>query len=151
MKLFEIIRNCILSLIIFSRSFPIVFNKMIGQKDLGELYDTLLGLEMTTVIDVLKWDGQCPRLIQALAISINLIIHSLFLMIFLMWLQDNLSGPEADNVSMVSISFFFENGSYILMFLSGISSNSWTLTLWDCAELKESWRASHRLSNLIHS
>jgi len=71
---------------------------MIGWKDLGESYNALLGLGMTMVVDVLKWDGQCPRSIQVLAISIDLIIYLSFLMIFLMWLQDNLSGPGADEL-----------------------------------------------------
>jgi len=57
MKLFEIIRNYILSLIIFSNSFPVVFDRTIEQKDLGELYNALLGLEMIIVMDVLKWNS----------------------------------------------------------------------------------------------
>jgi len=83
MKLFEIVRNCILSLIICSKSFPVVFNRTMGQKDLGESYNALLGLGMMMVIDVLKWDSQYPKSMQVLAISMNLIIHSLFLMILL--------------------------------------------------------------------
>ena len=105
------------------------------------------------VIDVLKWDGQCPRSIQVLAISIDLIIHLSFLMIFLMWLQDNLSGPGADELlyfSMASISSFLENSNHVLMFLLGILFNSWISISWDYVELKELWRVSHRLSNLIH-
>ena len=83
MKLFEIMRNCSHSPIIFSISFPIVFKRTIGRKDLGELYIVLSGFGMTTVVDVLKWSSQCPKFIQALAISMNLLMHSLFLMIFL--------------------------------------------------------------------
>ena len=74
MKSFEIIRNCILSLIIFSKSFPIVFNRTMGWKDLGESYDALLGLGMIMVMNVLKWNGQCPKSMQALAISMSLIM-----------------------------------------------------------------------------
>jgi len=76
MKLFEIVMNYILSPIIFSKSFPIVFNRTIGQKNLGESYNALLGLGMMMVMDVLKWDNQCPKSMQALAISMSLIIHS---------------------------------------------------------------------------
>jgi len=54
MKSFEIIRNCILSPIIFSKSFTIVFNRTMGQIDLRESYNALLGLEMMMVVDVLK-------------------------------------------------------------------------------------------------
>ena len=57
MNLFEIIRNYSLSLIIFSNSFSIVFSRIIEWKDLENLYDALLGLGMTMVMDVLKWDG----------------------------------------------------------------------------------------------
>jgi len=39
MKLFEIIRNCSLFPIIFLKSFLIVFNRTIGQKDFGKSYD----------------------------------------------------------------------------------------------------------------
>jgi len=63
MKLLEIIRNCSCSPIIFLKRFPIMFKRTIGWKDLEELYTTLLGLGMRTVIDILKWDGQWPKLI----------------------------------------------------------------------------------------
>ena len=54
MKLFEIVKNCILSLIIFLKSFSIMFNKTIGQKNLEELYMVLLGLGIIMVVDILK-------------------------------------------------------------------------------------------------
>ena len=57
MKLLEIVRNWRHSPIIFSKSFPVVFKRTIGQKDFGESYTVLLGLGMTIVVDVLKWDG----------------------------------------------------------------------------------------------
>ena len=60
-----------------------MFKRTIGQKDLEELYIALLGLEMMTVVDVLKWDGQYLKLIQILAILMNLLMHSLLLMILL--------------------------------------------------------------------
>jgi len=53
------------------------------QNDLGELYDVLLGLGMITVVDVLKWDSQCPKSMQALAMSMSLIMHLSFLIIYL--------------------------------------------------------------------
>jgi len=34
-----------------------VFNKMIGLKDLGELYNDLFGFGMTMVVDILKCEG----------------------------------------------------------------------------------------------
>ena len=152
MKLFKIVRNCIFSLIIFSKSFPIVFNRTIGHKALGESYNTLLDLGIIMVVNVLKWDGQCSKLMHVLEISISLIIHLLFLMILLIWLQDSLSRLEAKELLyflIVLISFSLENSVHILIFLLGISSSSWELTLWNCAELNELWKASHRLFNLM--
>jgi len=67
MNLFEIIRNCSLSPIIFLNGFSVVFSRTIGWKDLGESYDTLLGLGMIIVVNVLKWDGQYPKSMQMLA------------------------------------------------------------------------------------
>ena len=80
-KLLEIIWNWRHSPIIFSKSFPIVLRRTIWQYDLGESKVALLGLWITTIVEVLKWDSQCPKSIQALAISMNLQIQSLFLMI----------------------------------------------------------------------
>ena len=82
-KLLDIKKNCNLSPIIFSKSLLVVLSSIIGWNDLGELYDVLLGLEMMTVDDILKWVGQCPKLIQALAILISLLVHSSFLVISL--------------------------------------------------------------------
>jgi len=39
-------------------SLPIVLRRTIGLKDLGELYDSLLGLGMIMEVDVLKYNGQ---------------------------------------------------------------------------------------------
>ena len=136
MKLFEIIRNCSHSPIIFSISFPIVFKRMIGQKDLKELYIALFSFGMMTVMDVLKWDSQCPKSIQALAISMNLLMYSLLLIIFLIWLQVNLFRLEANELlhfSIVLISSSLENRTHTLVSLPGISLRSWKSTLWDWA------------------
>jgi len=61
-----------------------VLRRTIGQYDLGELNVDLLGLGITTVVEILKWDSQYPKSIQVLVISKNLKMHSLFLMIDLM-------------------------------------------------------------------
>ena len=58
MKLLEINRNCNRSPIIFSKSLPVVLSNTMGQNDLVESYDTLLGLGIIIVVDTLKWDGQ---------------------------------------------------------------------------------------------
>ena len=82
-KLLEIDMNFNCSPIIFSKSLLVVLSNMMGQNDLVELYNVLLGLGIITVVDTLKWDGQWPKSIHMLVILINLIVHSLFLTIFL--------------------------------------------------------------------
>jgi len=42
----------------FSMSLPIVLSKIIGLKALGELYDSLLDLEMMMDVETLKCKGQ---------------------------------------------------------------------------------------------
>ena len=54
----EIMWNWSRSPIIFSKSFPIVLRRTIGWKDLRVSYNVLFSLEITTVVDVLKWCGQ---------------------------------------------------------------------------------------------
>ena len=124
-KLLEIIYNWRHSPIIFSKSFLIVLRRMMGWYDLGELKDVLLGLEITTIFEVLKWDGQCPKSIQALVMSMNLLMHSLFLMIDLIWIHINLSGLGVDELlhfSITSMSSFLENRIHSVVVLLGISS-----------------------------
>ena len=43
-----------------------------GLNNLGEPYEDLLGLEMITVDNLLKWLGQHPKLMQAFAIVMML-------------------------------------------------------------------------------
>ena len=50
----EVIWNWILSPITFLISLPNVFSRAMGLKDLGELYDNLLGLEIIIIVDFLK-------------------------------------------------------------------------------------------------
>ena len=54
-----------------------------GLNDLGESYDFLLGLGITIILEILKCDGQYPKLIQELAIWMKLSRHSLFSKIIL--------------------------------------------------------------------
>ena len=51
----------------FSISLPIVLSSTISLNNLGKSYDILLDLEMMAIIDLLKWGGQNPRSIHALA------------------------------------------------------------------------------------
>ena len=86
MKLLEIDKNCSHSPIIFLNSLLVVLSKTIGQNDLVESYNILFGLGMIIVVDVLKWDGQWSKLIQVLAIFINLLMHSSSFTMVLRWL-----------------------------------------------------------------
>ena len=54
----------------FSMRLPTVLRRTIGLKALGESYDFLLGLGITTVVDLLKCEGQYPTSIQALVMLI---------------------------------------------------------------------------------
>ena len=97
MKLLEIVWNWRCSPIIFSKSFPIMFKRTISQYNLSESYTVLLGLEIITIVDDLKWDGQYPKSIQALVISISLDKQSLSLIMILIWCQVSLLGPRQMN------------------------------------------------------
>ena len=57
-KLFEAVKNWNLSPMTFLISFPRMLSKMISLNDLEESYNILLGLGMTTIVDLLKWEGQ---------------------------------------------------------------------------------------------
>jgi len=133
-KLLGIIENCNLSSIIFSESLLVVLSSTIGQNDLGRSYDTLLGLGMMTVDNILK-------------------LYSLSLIIFLRYLQNNLSGPEVDKLLqflMILKIFFFEKETHVVISLLEISFNRLMLTWQFWAELKDLWRVSQRLSSLMH-
>ena len=53
-NLFEAVKNWSLSPMTFLISFLRVLSKMISLNDLEESYDILLGLGMTTIVDLLK-------------------------------------------------------------------------------------------------
>ena len=79
MKLLEATVNWSRSAITFSMSLPRVLSRTIGQKAFGLSYDGLFGFGMTTMVDILKYLGQCPRLMQASAILMILERHASFL------------------------------------------------------------------------
>lgn len=90
---------------------------------------------------------------QALVMSMNLLMHSLLLMILLIWLQVNLLEPGADKLLHFLIALMsssLENEVQDLVSLSGISSKSWRLTLWNWVELKELWSVLYKSFNSIH-
>ena len=89
---------------------------------------------------------------QVLAMSSNSTMHSLFLMIILICLHDNLSGPGADELlhfPMACKISFLENLFHVNVSLVGISFKRFTSTYWLWAELKELWRALHKSENII--
>ena len=96
MKLLEETRCWSLLAITFSISLPRVFNKTIGRNAFGLSYDVLSGLGIMTVVETLKYLGQCPKLMQALAMLTILDRHLLFLRISFQWCHVILSGPGAE-------------------------------------------------------
>ena len=90
--------NCSLSPMTFLISLPIVLKRTMGLNDLGESYNFLLGLGITIIVEILKCDGQYPKLMQALATQIKVSRHSLSLKIILRWFHKNLSGPGVEEL-----------------------------------------------------
>jgi len=83
MKLLEATVNWSRSAITFSMSLSRVLRRTIGRKAFGLSYDGLFGFGMTTMVDILKYLGQCPRLMQTSAILMTLERQASFLtMIF---------------------------------------------------------------------
>ena len=125
MKLLEIVWNWRHPLIIFLKSFPIMFKRTISQYNLDKSYTDLLGLGIITVVENLKCDGQYPKSIQALVMFISLNIQSLSLIMNLIWLQVSLSGPKADELLYFSITLInscLEKEFHSFIDLLGISS-----------------------------
>ena len=62
---------------------PSVLSKTIQQNDLSESNDDLFSFEMIIDVDNLKCDGQCPKLIQALAmLTIEIKYLSILIILF---------------------------------------------------------------------
>ena len=62
-KSFDAVLNWSLSPMTFLMSLPTVLRRTIGLNNLGESYNFLFGLDITTVVDILKCDSQYPKLI----------------------------------------------------------------------------------------
>jgi len=113
MKLLLTTVNWSLSATTFSMSLPIVLSRTIGRKAFGWLYKGLLGLGMMMVDEILKYSGQCPRLMQASAMLTILVRHESSLMINFKWCQVNLSGPSANeslHLLIANLNSLLENG-----------------------------------------
>ena len=136
MKSFAAMENWSLSPITFLISLPTVLSRTIGLKDFGESQDFLFSLGMTTVVDLLKYDGQYPSSIQVLVMWMMISRHSLSLRMILRWLHDNLSGLGAEALLQLAIAILnssLENKGQEEVGLSMISSRISTSTWW--------WRA----------
>ena len=148
-KLLEMIWNWSLSPITFLINFPNVFRSIMGLKDFSELYDVLLGFEITIVIEFLKWLGQYPISKHALAIAMMFFKHILSLMMHLRYPHKSLSGPDVDVLLYLTIALVnssLENdihgGEEYESNLFSMLSSIW----WNWAVLNEEWRACHRSS-----
>ena len=107
-------------------SFSKVLKRIIGLKDLGKLYDFLLGFGMMMDMDILKWDGQWPNSKYTSAILIILFRCELFLTIYLRYLQDSLLGPRVGELLHLAIDLMnssLENGTHFEEHLFEISFN----------------------------
>ena len=136
MKSFAAMENWSLSPITFLISLPTVLSRTIGLKDFGESQDFLFSLGMTTVVDLLKYDGQYPSSIQVLVMWMMISRHSLSLRMILRWLHDNLSGLGAEALLQLAIAILnssLENKGQEEVGLSMISLRISTSTWW--------WRA----------
>ena len=133
-------RNCNLSPMTFSISFPKVLSNTIRRKDLGKSYDGLLGLGMMTIDDSLKWFGQYPKSIHALAILMTLLMQSSSFRMDLRCLHNSLSGPGVNkllHVPNVILNSSLEKGAYIDDCLFSISSRILMSTWWWSTVLKD--------------
>jgi len=152
-KLFDAVRNWSLLPMTFLIDLPNVLSRTIGLNDLGKLYDSLLGLGMTTIIDLLKWDGQNPRSIQALAILIILLKQLSSLRMVLRWLHNSLSSPSVEELLqlvMALLNSSLENGVHKEGDLSAISLRMLMLTWQWRVVLNVEWSVFHRSSMVRH-
>ena len=108
---------------------------------------------MTTVVEILKYLGQCPKLIQVSAMLMIFDRHSSFLVMNFQWCHDILSGPGAE-VSMhfliADLNSYLENEFQTWQGLHSTSFKISKSTRQCRAVLKELWRAFHRLSGERH-
>ena len=153
MKLFLTTWNWSLSVMTFSISFPKVFRRTMGQKDLGLSYACLFGFGMMMVEDCLKWLSQCPKLIHMSAILMMWTRHASCFRMVLRWCYVSLSGPRAEELLHLMRACWnssFEKGTQVEMGLDPILLRTSLSIWWWRAELKVAWRASQRHLVVIH-
>jgi len=104
--------------------------------------------------DILKCNGQWPKIIYALAILMKFLRHVLSLTITLRCFPDNFLGPGVNELLYFVIELFnssSENGIYFVTGLFGISSNKfrWIWQLY--TKLNNKYRAYHRFLSSRYS
>ena len=82
----------------FSINLPSVFNSIIGQKNLKKSYNDLFSFRMIIDVKVLKWEDQCPKLIQTLMMLIIGFKQNLTLINLLKSFHEILSSLGADKL-----------------------------------------------------
>jgi len=88
---------------------------MIDLKDLGVLYNVLLGFGITMVVELLKWLGQYPTSKHAFAIAMMFFKQSLSFIMHLKCLYGSLLEQGADillHLTMVLVNSSSENSTY---------------------------------------
>ena len=83
-------------------SFPNVFRRTICLNNLGELLDDLLGLGITIVDEILKYNSQWPNSIHVFAIATTFLKYVLSLRIILRCFHNSLSRPGVDELLHLS-------------------------------------------------
>ena len=87
-----------------------MFRNTIGQNNLDELYNDLFSLEIIIDVNVLKYNSQCSKLIQTLAMLIIEFKQTSPLIIYLRIFHEILLSPGADkllHLLMVSLNSSF--------------------------------------------
>jgi len=123
-KLLEATVNWSRLAITFSMSLPRVLSRTIGRKAFGLLYDGLFSFGIMTVLDILKYLGQCPRLMQVSAILMILERHASFLTMVFQWHHIILLGPgeeESAHLLIADKNSYLEKGP---QFWDGFCANS---------------------------
>ena len=154
MKLLDTTMNCIHSAITFSMSLLRVLRRTIGQNAFRLSYNVLFSLGMTIMVEVLKYLGQWPKLMQASAMLMILERQSSFLMMSFQCCHNILLGPgveESLHLWIADLNLYLENG---FQTWQGLRSTSFRIlkSTWRWRTvLKELWRAFHKLLGERHS
>ena len=113
-----------------------MFKRTIGRNAFGVPYEVLFGLGIMTVVETLKYLGQCPKLMHASAMLMILDKHLLFLIISFQWRYVILSGPGAEELTHLLIADTNSNLEKGVQVWRGLHSTSYRTLGLTCR-----WRA----------